>query len=81
MTKWIEVTDTERDQKTLVNVSLIREIRPLSNGECAIHLSSGSSQEAEDYLIVAESYEQVRDSILCLDGMVRTVKGTVPSRV
>lgn len=79
MTKFIEVTDVERKLRVLVNVSLIRTVYPTyvalreENG-CIISLR-GAEETSE--LLVEESYAQVRDSIIYLNGMVRIVKDTV----
>ena len=79
MTRFIEVFDTEKRLRVLVNVSLIRTIYPTyvalreENG-CIISLR-GAEETSE--LLVEESYAQVRDSIIYLNGMVRIVKDTV----
>ncbi len=81
MTSFIEVNDPERKLRVLVNVSLIRTICPTYAGlreesGCVISVLRGEG-EVVDELLVEESYAQVRDSIIYLNGMVQVVKNTV----
>ena len=57
MSLFVEVTNTEKDCKVILNLDHVIEIAPLVSGGCAVFMADGAGMNSRTSIRVKEDYE------------------------